>query len=207
MRTILHSDCNGFYASVESLLHPEYRDKPLAVAGDAENRHGIILAKNELAKKYFVKTGDAIWQAKNKCPELVVIEPHFDQYMKFSKLTKAVYAEYTDRVESFGLDEAWLDVTGCNRSGYEIAKEINERIKYELGITVSIGVSFNKIFAKLGSDYKKPDAITKILTVMTDTKTRCGLYLVRTYFMLAEQLKSIYTLLVYTQLATLQIVL
>ena len=162
MRTILHSDCNGFYASVESLLHPEYRDKPLAVAGDAENRHGIILAKNELAKKYFVKTGDAIWQAKNKCPELVVIEPHFDQYMKFSKLTKAMYAEYTDRVESFGLDEAWLDVTGCNRSGYEIAKEINERIKYELGITVSIGVSFNKIFAKLGSDYKKPDAITKI---------------------------------------------
>ena len=106
MRTILHSDCNGFYASVESLLHPEYRDKPLAVAGDAENRHGIILAKNELAKKYFVKTGDAIWQAKNKCPELVVIEPHFDQYMKFSKLTKAMYAEYTDRVESFGLDEA-----------------------------------------------------------------------------------------------------
>ena len=162
MRTILHSDCNGFYASVESLLHPEYRDKPLAVAGDAENRHGIILAKNELAKKYFVKTGDAIWQAKNKCPELVVIEPHFDQYMKFSKLTKAMYAEYTDRVESFGLDEAWLDVTGCNRSGYEIAKEINERIKYELGITVSIGVSFNKIFAKLGSDYKKPDTITKI---------------------------------------------
>ena len=162
MRTILHSDCNGFYASVESLLHPEYRDKPLAVAGDAENRHGIILAKNELAKKYFVKTGDAIWQAKNKCPELVVIEPHFDQYMKFSKLTKAMYAEYTDRVESFGLDEAWLDVTGCNISGYEIAKEINKRIKYELGITVSIGVSFNKIFAKLGSDYKKPDAITKI---------------------------------------------
>ena len=126
MRTILHSDCNGFYASVESLLHPEYRDKPLAVAGDAENRHGIILAKNELAKKYFVKTGDAIWQAKNKCPELVVIEPHFDQYMKFSKLTKAMYAEYTDRVESVGLDEAWLDVTGCNISGYEIAKEINK---------------------------------------------------------------------------------
>lgn len=162
MRTILHSDCNGFYASVESLLHPELRGKPLAVAGDAENRHGIILAKNEEAKKFFVKTGEAIWQAKNKCPELVVIEPHFDQYMRFSKLAKGIYAEYTDRVESFGLDEAWLDVTGNGQSGYEIAKEINARVKEELGITVSIGVSFNKIFAKLGSDYKKPDAITKI---------------------------------------------
>lgn len=162
MRTILHSDCNGFYASVESLLHPELRGKPLAVAGDAENRHGIILAKNEEAKKFFVKTGEAIWQAKNKCPELVVVEPHFDQYMRFSKLAKEIYAEYTDRVESFGLDEAWLDVTGNTQSGYEIAKEINRRVKEELGITVSIGVSFNKIFAKLGSDYKKPDAITKI---------------------------------------------
>lgn len=162
MRTILHSDCNGFYASVESLLHPELRGKPLAVAGDAESRHGIILAKNEEAKKFFVKTGEAIWQAKNKCPELVVIEPHFDQYMRFSKLAKGIYAEYTDRVESFGLDEAWLDVTGNGQSGYEIAKEINARVKEELGITVSIGVSFNKIFAKLGSDYKKPDAITKI---------------------------------------------
>ena len=162
LRTILHSDCNGFYASVESLLHPELRGKPLAVAGDAENRHGIILAKNEEAKKYGIKTGEAIWIAKKKCPELQISEPHFDQYMRYSKLTKQMYAEYTDRVESFGLDEAWLDVTGNNRSGYEIAREIKERVKYELGITVSIGVSFNKIFAKLGSDYKKPDAITKI---------------------------------------------
>lgn len=162
MRTILHSDCNSFYASVESLYHPNLKGKPLAVAGDAENRHGIILAKNEEAKKFFVKTGEPIWQAKKKCPELNIIDADFDKYMRFSKLTKELYSEYTDQVESFGLDEAWLDVTGNKESGYHIAQEINRRIKNEFGITVSIGVSFNKIFAKLGSDYKKPDAITKI---------------------------------------------
>ncbi len=162
LRTILHSDCNGFYAGVESLLHPELRGKPLAVAGDADNRHGIILAKNEEAKQFSVKTGEAIWQAKKKCPDLTIVEPHFDKYMRYSRLTKEIYAQYSDRVESFGLDEAWIDVTGNDRSGYEIAREINKRIKTELGITVSIGVSFNKIFAKLGSDYKKPDAITII---------------------------------------------
>lgn len=162
MRTILHSDCNSFYASVESLLHPELRDKPLAVAGNADDRHGIILTKNEYAKKYFVKTGEPIWQAKKKCPDLIIVEPNFSEYIKFSKFTKEIYAEYTNKVESFGLDEAWLDVTGNSRGGMEIAEEIRERIKYELGITVSIGVSFNKIFAKLGSDYKKPDAITEI---------------------------------------------
>lgn len=162
MRTILHSDCNGFYASVECLYHPEVRHKPVAVGGDQDKRHGIILAKNEIAKKYHIKTGEAIWQAREKCPDLVVIRPHFERYMRFSKMCRRIYADYTDRIEPFGLDEAWLDVTANNKSGEEIAQEIRQRIKSELGITVSIGVSFNKIFAKLGSDYKKPDAVTVI---------------------------------------------
>lgn len=165
MRTILHSDCNGFYASVECLYNPKIRNKPVAVSGNAENRHGIILTKNEIAKKYGVKTGETIWQAKQKCPELITVSPNFDLYQRFSKLCKQIYFEYTDRVESFGLDEAWLDVTGSQllyTNGYHIAQQIRCRIKRELGITVSIGVSFNKIFAKLGSDYKKPDAVTVI---------------------------------------------
>lgn len=163
-RVILHSDCNGFYASVECLHNPAIRKKPVAVAGDVDNRHGIILAKNEIAKKYNIKTGEPIWQAKNKCSELVVVPPHFQQYQRFSKMAKQIYSQYSDRVENFGLDEAWIDVTGdaIGRSGVEIAHEIRSRIKYELGITVSIGVSFNKIFAKFGSDYKKPDAVTEI---------------------------------------------
>ena len=162
-RVILHSDCNGFYASVECLHHPEIRNNPVAVSGDAENRHGIILAKNEIAKKYNIKTGEAIWQAKQKCPDLITVPPHFDLYKRFSKMARRIYSEYTDKIEPFGLDEAWLDVTdNKNMSGKEIALEINRRIKQELGITVSIGVSFNKIFAKFGSDYKKPDAITEI---------------------------------------------
>lgn len=162
-RVILHSDCNGFYASVECLHNPKIRNKPVAVSGDAENRHGIILAKNEIAKKYGIKTGEAIWQAKLKCPELVTIPPHFDLYKRFSKMARRIYSDYTDKIESFGLDESWLDVTeNINGNGFEIACEINKRVKQELGITVSIGVSFNKIFAKFGSDYKKPDAITCI---------------------------------------------
>lgn len=162
-RVILHSDCNGFYASVECLHNPNIRDKPVAVSGDAENRHGIILAKNEIAKKYKVKTGEAIWQAKQKCPELVTVPPHFELYKRFSKMARRIYSDYTDRIENFGLDEAWLDITnGIESDGYKTALEIKNRIKEELGITVSIGVSFNKIFAKFGSDYKKPDAITCI---------------------------------------------
>ena len=165
MRTILHSDCNGFFASVECLYNPELRDKPVAVCGDKDKRHGIILAKNEIAKKFNVKTGEAIWQAQQKCPELVTASAHYDRYIRFSKLCRKIYADYTDNIEPFGLDEAWLDVTGSTAlygSGEEIAQEIRHRIKAELGITVSIGVSFNKIFAKLGSDYKKPDAVTVI---------------------------------------------
>lgn len=163
-RVILHSDCNSFYASVECLHNPQIRSKPVAVSGNADDRHGIILAKNENAKKYGVKTGETIWQAKQKCPELVTVEPHFEQYKRFSKMARSIYLEYTDRVESFGLDEAWLDVTDFAKTssgGVSVANEINRRVREELGITVSIGVSFNKIFAKLGSDYKKPDAVTE----------------------------------------------
>ncbi len=165
MRTILHSDCNGFFASVECLYNPQYRDKPVAVCGDKDKRHGIILAKNEVAKKFNVKTGEPIWQAQQKCPELVTASAHYDRYIRFSKLCREIYSDYTDNIEPFGLDEAWLDVTGSalvHGSGKDIAEEIRHRIKAELGITVSIGVSFNKIFAKLGSDYKKPDAVTVI---------------------------------------------
>ena len=161
-RIILHSDCNSFYASVECLHRPEIRNKPVAVGGDVEQRHGIILAKNELAKRYQIKTGEALWQAKQKCPELVIVPPRFELYQRFSRLCHEIYLDYTDQVEPFGLDECWLDVTAENTDGVNIAHEIRERIKYELGITVSIGVSYNKIFAKLGSDYKKPDAVTEI---------------------------------------------
>ncbi len=164
-RVILHSDCNSFYASVECLHHPELRDMPVAVGGDAQQRKGIILAKNQLAKQFNIKTGEALWQARQKCPELVVLKPNFPLYSRFSQLARQIYLEYTDMIEPFGLDEAWLDVTeiaGRKGGGKAIAEEIRCRIKEELGITVSIGVSFNKVFAKLGSDYKKPDAITVI---------------------------------------------
>lgn len=163
-RVILHSDCNCFYASVECLHHPELRNKPVAVGGDVEQRHGIILAKNEFAKRFHIQTGEALWQAKQKCPDLVILPPRFELYMRFSRLARQIYQDYTDQVEPFGLDECWMDVTGSavKGDGMTIAREISARIKYELGITVSIGVSWNKIFAKLGSDYKKPDAITRI---------------------------------------------
>ena len=162
-RVILHSDCNCFYASVELLHHPELRGKPLAVGGDAEARHGIILTADYVAKRFGVKTGMTLWEAKQLCPELNIVSPRMDLYLRFSKMANEIYHEYTDLVEPFGIDESWLDVTQSTvikGSGLEIAQEISNRIKEELGITVSIGVSFNKIFAKLGSDYKKPDAIT-----------------------------------------------
>lgn len=164
MRTILHSDCNSFYASVECLHRPELRGKPVAVGGDPEQRHGIILAKNQLARGRGVETGEALWQARQKCPELVILPPDFPLYLRFSRLAREIYLEYTSRVEPFGLDEAWLDVTGSVSPGEgpALAEEIRRRVKRELGITVSIGVSYNKVFAKLGSDYKKPDAVTPI---------------------------------------------
>ena len=161
-RTILHVDCNKFYASVECLYRPDIRDKPVAVGGNPETRHGIILTKNEIASKYGLTVGEPLWKAYQKCPDLIVVPPNYPLYLRFSKLCRKVYEDYSEYIEPFGLDESWLDVTGCQQSGMEIAEEIRQRIKFELGITVSIGVSFNKIFAKLGSDYKKPDAITRI---------------------------------------------
>lgn len=162
-RAILHVDCNKFYASVECLHRPEIRNLPVIVGGDAELRHGIVLTKNDIASKYDIKTGEAIWQARQKCPGLVVVKPNFRLYMRFSKLARDIYGDYTDQIEPFGLDECWLDVSGSGAfgDGAAIAEEIRKRVKFELGITVSIGVSYNKIFAKLGSDYKKPDAVTQ----------------------------------------------
>ena len=162
MRTILHSDCNNFYASVECVLHPELQGRPLAVCGSQELRHGIVLAKNELAKAYGVKTGDAIWQARKKCPGIEIVSPHHGVYGEYSHKMREIYYDYTDQIEPFGLDECWLDVTGSLQGGVEIAAEIRRRARAELGITVSVGVSFNKVFAKLGSDLRKPDATTVI---------------------------------------------
>ena len=164
-RTILHCDCNSFFASVECVFRPELKTVPMAVCGNPENRHGIILAKNELAKKAGVVTAETVWQARQKCPELVLVPPHHQEYVRYSNLVNAIYQRYTDQVEPFSIDESWLDVTGSRTlfgSGETIADAIRKAVREELGITVSAGVSFNKIFAKMGSDYKKPDATTVI---------------------------------------------
>ena len=164
-KTILHSDLNCFYASVEMMLDPSLRGKAVAVCGSTEDRHGIVLAKSEKAKKAGVKTGMVNWEARQLCKDLVIVPPQYDQYLKYSKLTQAIYQRYTDLIEPFGMDECWLDVTGSERifgDGITIAEEIRRTVREELGLTVSIGVSYNKIFAKLGSDMKKPDAITEI---------------------------------------------
>ncbi|MBQ7288488.1 MAG: DNA polymerase IV [Clostridia bacterium] len=164
-RTILHCDLNNFYASVACKLHPEFKELPLAVCGDVEARHGIVLAKNEVAKAFGVKTGEPIWQAKQKCANIVVIGTDFSSYRYYSKKAQEIYARYTDQIEPFGIDECWLDITGSLRlfgTAQEIAFKIKESIKAELGLTISVGISFNKVFAKIGSDMKKPDAITLI---------------------------------------------
>ena len=165
-RFILHCDCNGFFASVELLQYPHLKDKPVAVGGDNETRHGIVLAKNEAAKKYGVKTAETLWQARKKCPDLIVLPPHHSEYTRYSKIINGIYTQYTDLVEPFGIDESWLDVTNTYKmfadSPQQLADQLRERVKYETGLTISVGVSFNKIFAKLGSDYKKPDATTVI---------------------------------------------
>lgn len=164
-RTILHSDMNCFYASVEMMLDPSLRGKAVAVCGSIENRHGIVLAKSELAKKAGVKTGMVNWEARQRCPDLIMVKPQYEQYLKYSELARNIYQRYTDQVEPYGMDECWLDVGGSRSvcgSGMEIAENIRKTVKEELGLTVSIGVSFNKMFAKLGSDMKKPDAITEI---------------------------------------------
>ena len=164
-RTILHVDLNNFYAGVERILNPELNDKFIGVCGSIENRHGIILAKSENAKKLGVKTGMVIKDALKLCPELVLVEANHDNYIKYSKLVRDIYRNYTDKIEAFGIDECWLDVTDAIKmfgGGEKIANEIRERVKSEYGLTVSVGVSFNKVFAKLGSDLKKPDGTTVI---------------------------------------------
>lgn len=165
MRHILHCDMNAFYASVEVQRHPELRGKPVAVCGSQEERHGIVLTANYVAKPRGVKTGMAVWQARQVCPDLVILPPDMAEYIRISRYAREIYEDYTDQVEPFGLDESWLDVTGSvglYGSPMTIAQEISNRIKTELGITASIGIANNKVTAKLGSDYRKPDAITRI---------------------------------------------
>lgn len=164
-RVIIHSDINNCYASIERQLNPSLVGKPIAVCGAAEERHGIVLAKSYEAKAFGVQTGEAIWQAKNKCHNLIIVSPHYDKYVQYSRLAHEIYKKYTPLIEPYGLDECWLDVSGSVElfeSGEEIAAEIHRRFKEELGLTVSCGVASNKIFAKLGSDMKKPDATTVI---------------------------------------------
>lgn len=163
MRNILHCDLNNFFASVEMLKRPELRNVPMAVSGDPNKRHGIILAKNQIAKKYGIYTPETVYSALKKCPNLVLVKPHYDEYQKYSKLVNDVYKKYTDRVEKFGIDESFLDVTESTNifgTPYEIAYKIKEEVKQKYNLTISVGVSFNKSLAKLGSDLKKPDAIT-----------------------------------------------
>ena len=164
-RVILHADCNSYFASVESIDHPEYKLVPMAVCGDPELRHGIILAKNELAKAYHIQTAETIYSAKKKCPDLLLVPAHHEKYVAVCERINAIYEGYTDLVERFSIDESFLDVTGSRHlfgSGREIADTLRRRIREEIGVTVSVGVSFNKTFAKMGSDYKKPDATTVI---------------------------------------------
>ncbi len=164
-RIILHCDMNGFYASVELLTLPELKGKPMAVCGNPENRHGIILAKSEEAKAFGVVTAETVWQAKKKCPGLTLVRPHHEKYSYYSKIINQIYERFTDRIEPFSIDESWLDVTGSLRlfgTGKEIADKIRANVREELGLTLSVGVSYNKVFAKMGSEYKKPDATTVI---------------------------------------------
>ena len=165
-RLIFHCDCNNFFASCECLDHPELKNVPLAVAGDPENRVGVVVAKNDLAKKYGVKTTDTVWQAQRKCPDLVFVPPRHHLYKEISNRINDIYHEYTEYVEPASIDESYLDMTGAPKfyglSDRELADTLRDRIRTEIGITISVGVSYNKIFAKMGSDYKKPDATTEI---------------------------------------------
>ena len=165
-RTILHIDMNNFYASVECLLNPSLKNYAVAVAGDPLKRTGIILAKNYLAKVYGVKTGEAIWEAKQKCPTIITVAPHYNKYQEYSERAHEIYYRYTDLIEPFGIDECWLDVTGSLKyfgcSAECLAKRIQDEVYNELGLSVSIGVSWGKVLAKLGSDLKKPRGLTVI---------------------------------------------
>ncbi|HPF18418.1 MAG TPA: DNA polymerase IV [Bacillota bacterium] len=165
-RSILHCDMNSFFASVELLAHPELRDRPVAVCGNPKERRGIVLAKNEAAKKFGIKTAETIWSARQKCPGLVLLPPHHDRYEQYCARINGIYLQYTDMVEPFSIDESWLDVTASldhfRKDAVRLADEIRGRVKAETGLTLSAGVSFNKVFAKMGSEYKKPDATTLI---------------------------------------------
>lgn len=165
-RAILHVDMNSCYASIEQAERPELRGLPVVVGGDEEARHGIVLTKSIEAKRYGVKTAETLWQARRKCPDLVVVPPRYALYQRYSRMAREIYYSYTPLVEDFGLDEAWLDLTGCpclgSKAPIEVAHEIRERVKRELGVTVSVGVSWNKVFAKWGSDHRKPDAVTEV---------------------------------------------
>lgn len=165
MKYILHCDLNNFYASVECLENPSLRGHAVVVCGRVEDRHGIVLAKNMKAKAAGIKTGDTLWQAKSKCAEVVAVEARHNLYLKYSRNVRKIYLKYTDRIESFGIDEAWLDISESVKNfddAVRLANELRERVKAEIGLTISIGVSFCKVFAKLGSDLKKPDATTLI---------------------------------------------
>lgn len=164
-RVILYSDLNNFFASVETALNPEYRGKPLIVCGDPKERHGVVLAKNEEAKKYGIKTAETVYSALKKCPHLLRVPSHYHEYKRYSAMVRAIYERYTDKIEECSIDECALDMTESTflfGSGYEIAERIRKEVQAELGVTVSIGVSFNKIFAKLASELKKPNAVTVI---------------------------------------------
>ena len=185
MRVILHCDMNSFYASVEMLYQPQLRTVPLAVGGNENKRHGIVLAKNEWAKARGVKTGEPLFQSRQKCPGLVVVPPHYHRYHRISHMANQIYRRYSDRVEPFSIDESWIDLTGCVENfseGIQIAEEIRHTIETELGVTVSIGVSYNKVFAKLGSDLKKPNAVTSLppsalSSTIWPLSVRCLLYI------------------------------
>ncbi len=164
-RMIFHIDINHCYAQIEEMMYPALRDVPMAVGGHEEKRHGIILTKNDKAKKYGVKTGESLREAKEKCPDLLIIPPHYDDYIYYTNQVKNIYRDYTDRIESFGMDEAWIDYTDSAKlfgDPVDIAKKIQQRVFDEIGLTVSVGVSWNKVFAKFGSDYRKPSGFTVI---------------------------------------------
>ena len=164
-RIILHCDLNNFYASVECVKNPQLKGKCVAVCGSEDDRHGIVLAKSQPAKMLGVKTGDTIIEARRKCGSLIVVRPDFDTYYDYSEKVKSIYSRYTDLIEPFGMDECWLDISGnenLSGDGFQIAEEIRNGVREETGLTISVGVSFNKVFAKLGSDMKKPDATTVI---------------------------------------------
>lgn len=164
-RVILHCDANGFYASCELAYNPQLRGLPMSVGGNVDARHGIVLASTQEAKRAGVKTGMVLWQARQLCPELIILPPNFNRYLHFSRRLSAMYREHSPRVESYGLDECWVDVSDPGFSledGAALADRLRARAREELGITLSIGVSWNKIYAKLGSDMRKPDATTLI---------------------------------------------